>query len=356
MQGGAMANGRSRLRCYLLIAFGIGSAFSDACAQSSPDPIGAMPATNPLANKPTIRALVVARGDCLISEYYRKDIGVETRSSVYSITKSVLSILVGIAIDKGYLRLDEKLVEVLPEAFDANADPLAANITVRDLLTMTAGFAEIGQYTTKATYPDSDYWRWMLNRPIKYPPGSHFRYDDIGANFLSVVLSKAVPQDESGFAREHLFGPLGINNYNWISDYQGHLLGESGLYMTARDMAKIGLLYLRRGRWGDQQIVSEPYVDSSTDAQSEGGAPVHAAYGYLWWTRKTKAGDGAFFAAGYRSQVIYVAPNRDVVVAMSAEGVPGGSSNFIESVVLPAEAALPGSAPCVARLEPPSRD
>jgi CubicO group peptidase (beta-lactamase class C family) len=95
---------------------------------------------------PTVKAVVVSRGDCAIFEYYRKDIRADTRLPVYSVTKSVLSILVGIAIDKGYLRLDEKLSEVAPEAFDSNVDPRARDITIRNLLTKTEGFAESGEY------------------------------------------------------------------------------------------------------------------------------------------------------------------------------------------------------------------
>src|ERR1700694_769098 len=96
-----------------------------------------------LAEKhPTVRALVLTRGDCTVFEYYRKNISAETRSPVYSVTKSVLSILVGIAIDEGYLRLDEKLSAIFPEAFNKNVDPLARNIMVRDLLKKAEGFAE----------------------------------------------------------------------------------------------------------------------------------------------------------------------------------------------------------------------
>jgi CubicO group peptidase (beta-lactamase class C family) len=98
---------------------------------------------------PTLRALVLARGSCVFFEYYRKDIGIETQSPVYSVTKSVLSVLVGIAQDEGYLRLDEKLSEVFPEEFDENVDPLAREITLRDLLTKTEGFAEAERVISK---------------------------------------------------------------------------------------------------------------------------------------------------------------------------------------------------------------
>jgi CubicO group peptidase (beta-lactamase class C family) len=299
---------------------------------------------------PTVRAVVVSRGDCASFEYYRKDIGADTRSPVNSVTKSVLSILVGIAIGKGYLRLDERLPEVAPDAFDGSVDPRARDITIRDLLTKTEGFAESGKYATTASYPDTELWRWMLNRPVKYPPGTRFRYDEIGANLLAVILSRAIKQNTERFAQDELLKPLHIDNYDWLSDAAGHLFGETHLKLTARDMAKIGLLYLQHGRWGDKQIVSESFVADSTTKHNDGGPPTNAGYGYLWWISRTKTNLPAFFAAGLGSQAIYVVPKLDIVVAVSADGIPGGSQNFINDVILPAEASLPPLAPCVARL------
>jgi CubicO group peptidase (beta-lactamase class C family) len=299
---------------------------------------------------PTVKAVVVSRGDCATFEYYRKDIGADTRLPVYSVTKSVLSILVGIAIDKGYLRLDEKLSEVAPDAFDSNVDPRARDITVRNLLTKTEGFAESGEYATKVSYSDADLWRWMLNRPVKYAPGTHFRYDEIGANLLSAILSRAVKQNAERFAQDNLLNPLHIANYDWLSDAEGHLFGETHLKMTARDMAKIGALYLQHGRWEDKQIVSEAFVAESTTKQTDGGPPVNAGYGYLWWIDSTKTNLAAFFAAGTGSQAIYVVPKLNIVVALQADKIRGGSQSFINDVIVPAEALLSPSAPCVARL------
>ncbi len=302
-------------------------------------------------NYPSVRAVVVARGACVVFEYYRKGIGAGTRSPVHSVTKSVLSILVGIAIDKGYLRLDQKLSEFLPEASEGTVDPLVREIEVRDLLTMTAGFdpAGAGGYASKVSVPTPESWRWMLNRPMKYPPGSHFNYDTAEHNLMSIVLTRAIGQDASRFARLNLFDPLQIDDYNWITDADGYLIGATSLFLTARDMAKIGVLYLQHGRWGDKQIVSNAFVLDSTTMHNEGGPPTNAAYGYFWWVKKTKTDLDAFFAAGSGSQLIYVVPALDLVVAVAAESIPGGSVGFVNDVVLPAEANSPRSAPCVAR-------
>ncbi|HYA73447.1 MAG TPA: serine hydrolase, partial [Roseiarcus sp.] len=200
--------------------------------------------------------------------------------------------------------------------------------------------------------PASRTWRRLLDRPMRDPPGSRFAYDTSGQNLLSIVLSRAIRQGARGFARRNLFAPLRIDNYDWTADADGHLIGATSLFLTARDMAKIGVLYLQQGRWGDQQIVSSAFVRDSLAKHNEGGLPVNAAYGYLWWIGKTKTGDDAFFAAGQNDQLIYVVPKRDLVVALAADSVPGGGVNLVNDFVLPAEAGLPASAPCIARYAP----
>jgi CubicO group peptidase (beta-lactamase class C family) len=164
---------------------------------------------------PSVRALALAQGNCVVFEYYRKDIDAETPSPVHSVTKSVLSILVGIAIDEGFLRLDEKLSEVFPKEFDEKVDPLARDITVRDLLTKTEGFEE-GDVPFKigaevkvgaGVSGKSEIWRWMLNRRVKYPGGAHFRYDLIGSHLLSIVLSTAIKQSAADFASKNFSAP-----------------------------------------------------------------------------------------------------------------------------------------------------
>jgi CubicO group peptidase (beta-lactamase class C family) len=164
---------------------------------SSPETLSHLPTF--LAEKyPSLRAVALVRGNCLAFEYYRKDIGVDTRSRVHSVAKSVLSILVGIALDQGYLRLDQKLSELLAEVSEEPVDPRVRDITVRDLLTMTAGFDPNG--SSKIGMPASEMWRRLINRPMLYSPGSHFNYDDQAAELTSVVLRRAVGRDPERFA------------------------------------------------------------------------------------------------------------------------------------------------------------
>jgi CubicO group peptidase (beta-lactamase class C family) len=295
---------------------------------------------------PTVRGVVVARGGCIVYEHYRFG-SAEVRWPVYSVTKSVLSILVGIAIDKRRLRLDQKLPELLPEAAGKIVDPRAADITLRDLLTMTSGFESVSPIEVPGVW-NSDVW--MINRRVKYAPGSHFYYDNAGTNLISIILARAVGENVAEFARRELFAPLGIDGFEWMADMDGHVPGQSGLRLTTRDMARIGFLYLQQGRWRDRQLVSTGYVLDSTRKHSAGGDPINAGYGYLWW--KSNDRPDVYFAAGANSQLIYNVPDRNLVVALSSTAwLPGGSQRFVNDVVLPAEAALSAQAPCIDRLE-----
>jgi CubicO group peptidase (beta-lactamase class C family) len=172
-------------------------------------------------NYPSLRAMVIARGNCIAFEHYGRNIGMETQSPMYSVTKSVLSILVGIAIDEGKLRTDERLFEIFPEEFDEFTDPRARDITVRDVLTKTEGFAENtwGEFNMGPRVSGkAQLWRWMLNRRVEHPAGTHFNYDNVGTDLLSVVLSRAIKQPAADYAKQKLFDPLHIDNYTWLSD------------------------------------------------------------------------------------------------------------------------------------------
>ncbi len=329
-----------------------GADSTPAAVVANSDALASLPAL--LAERyPTIRSLVVARGGCVAFEYYRKGLIAQSRSPVHSVTKSVLSILVGIALGGGHLRLDQKISELLPEASNPAVDPRVRDITIRDLLTMTSGF-DLASFGAEAGIPPSEIWQWPLYRHLQHPPGVQFHYDTDAVNLLSVILTRATRQNSLTFAEQNLFGPLGITDFTWIADSNGSLDADA-LALTARDMARIGLLYLRDGRWGDRQIVPRDYVANSTARHNEGSRPVQAGYGYLWWVRPTKAGLDAFFASGKNSQLIYVVPKLDLVVAMaSSSSVSGGSVGFVNDVVLPAATNTPAPPACIARLEQPN--
>jgi hypothetical protein len=297
---------------------------------------------------PSVRSLIVARPNCIAFEYYRK-----TRrrrdpiAGIFHYQKRALH--PGRHCHRrGFFAPRRKAARIFPDEFDENVDPQARDISVRDILTKTEGFAEIGPGDFKISASVSgkpQAWRWMINRKVGYPAGSHFRYDFAGSDLLSVVLSHAIKQDAWDFAKQKLFDPLGITNYIWYADSESYLHGEFGLNLTARDMMKIGVLVLQQGRWNDRQIVSESYVREATTRHNDGGPPVNTAYGYQWWISKSVP--GAFFASGIKGQLIYVVPQHDFVLTVSADSSAWGGQAYFNNVVLPAAAELARSAPCI---------
>ncbi|MFO1108446.1 MAG: serine hydrolase [Bradyrhizobium sp.] len=332
---------------FIAAGFPAGPATAQQATASAAETLARLSAT--IAGQyPSARALVLARGNCILHEYYGNN-SPDLPWPMHSVTKSVLSILVGIAIDKGLLRLDQKLPELVAEATERPIDPRAADITLRDLLTMSSGFAPHEMVVVPGVWNSSV---WMIGRTVEFPPGTHFQYDNQGTNLIAIILRRAVGGNIAEFARNELFAPLQIDRYIWTVDRDGNLPGYSGLQLTGRDMAKIGLLYLQQGRWRERQVVSEAYVRDSTRKHSDGGEPANAGYGYLWWTKPIRDGSPAYFAAGYQSQIILNLPDRNLVMALaSASSLPGGAAKFINEVVLPAEAALPAGAACVGRLD-----
>ena len=293
---------------------------------------------------PGLRALVIARGDCILAERYAHGLGPATRSPVYSVTKSVLSILVGMAFDDGALRPEETLGEVLPEMRAPGADPRLSQITIRDLLTMTGGFAR----EASSAPPGPAIADWLTGAAPSDAPGQRFQYGSRGPNLLSLALSRAEHMGSARFAEQRLFRPLGISNYAWRADGAGRLAGDTDLFLGARDMARFGLLWLRAGLWGRVRIVSASYVHEASAAQNRGGPPADAPYGYLWWI-----GPDGVFAFGDKGQLIFVAPARNLVVALAADaGDKKESLRFVREQALPWAATAPVASACAARLGP----
>jgi CubicO group peptidase (beta-lactamase class C family) len=299
---------------------------------------------------PTLRALVVARGDCVVFAYYRAGFGPGTRFPVYSVTKSVLALLLGGAIDRKRLSLDDTLGGLLSDGFGPNADPRARAVSVRDLLTMTSGF-DAAASSDEGGEPATEAWRRLLDRPMIADPGARFAYDGAGANLLSVALSRVLSDSAQRFAKNTLFNPLHILNYSWPVDSDGRLDGESELALSMPDMARIGLLALRRGRWNGAQVISERFMREATSRHADGGPPEYAGYGYLWWTGATPEGRDVFFAAGSGDQIIAALPTLDLVVAATAETLPKGPLPFLDDVAGDVEAQPFAGAPCLARLD-----
>ncbi len=235
----------------------------------------------------------------------------------YSLCKSVTGLAIGLLIDDGKLSLDTKLSEVFPK-LPRLANPLTRSLTVRQLLTMSTGigFNEAGTVTEK------DWVKCYFESAVYFEPGSRFSYNSMNSYMLSAVVSQRAGMPMSEFLKRRLFDRMGIVNFYWEKCPKGTDKGGMGLYLLPEDMAKLGLLYLQKGMWNGQRLISEEWTTEAVSAQIETPDSVGSYdYGYQVWVKK----DEDYFAFnGMFGQNVLVFPSRQLVIAVTA----GDNENF----------------------------
>ena len=267
--------------------------------------------------KLAIDSLTIVRNGYIVLDAYFHPFDGQSKHIIESVTKSFTSALIGIALDKGYLdSLDQPILAYLTNHPINDPDGLKKGISIRHLLTMTSGLDSRDSYQHRyAGFYDmlaSGNWvQHVLDRPLARAPGEAFEYSTGATHLLSAVLQHAVGTSMVAFAREHLFEPLGITDVSWSSDPQGITVGEGQMMLTPRDMAKFGLLYLNRGLWDGQQVISKAWVEASTRKHVP-AVPI-AGYGYLWWIDPS----GYYMAMGHLGQYLFVVPEKRLVVVVT---------------------------------------
>jgi CubicO group peptidase (beta-lactamase class C family) len=249
-----------------------------------------------------VQSVVVLQRGRLAYEFHRDGSAAQLRE-VASVTKSVLSTLAGIAIGQGRIAsLDQPVLELMPEWAGLNADAQAGAITLRHLLTMTAGFRLSG---TGLSLNAREAWA----RPLRAAPGQVFGYDNALVPVLSAILEKVAGQPLVDYARRELAAPLGIE----------HFEVRRGLRLRTLDMARLGQLFLQKGRWEQgRQIVPEDFVNAATRQQNAGGAPLGLPYGFMWWVVPGVPQRQTYMAAGFGGQLIWVHEPLGLVVAVNS--------------------------------------
>jgi CubicO group peptidase (beta-lactamase class C family) len=264
-----------------------------------------------------IRSILVHYQGKLIFEEYYPSAPRTTLHEVASVTKSFMSALIGIALQRGYLAsIEQPVLDFFPEHRSSNVDARLQTMTLEHILSMTAGWAweddNFGEW-----WSSPDWVGFTFALPFSHVPGTRFNYNTPAAHLLSVLLSRATEMSTYHFALHYLFEPLGMQRPRWDTDPFGVHSGGHGLALRPQDMIKFGLLYLNQGSWQGKQIVSPEWIALSTQQHSEGGDPEEVPYGYLWWTTTVEQYP-AFFAGGFGGQYIYVVPNLSLVVAITS--------------------------------------
>jgi CubicO group peptidase (beta-lactamase class C family) len=281
-----------------------------------------------------IDSLLVVKNGKIIMEEYSNQYNKLKLHTLQSVTKSITSVLVGLAKDQGnFNNLEEILVEYFPEYKNImGSDPRKKAITLKNALTMTAGFEwrELGVSISDSdnniiiANNSEDVNEYVLKQPMKYEPGKMFNYNSGCPLLLSSVLKKSTGLATEKFAEEYLFKPLGIKKHLWIKSKNGLAHTGGGLFLTPRDLAKIGQLFLNNGKWNGKQVISKEWIKAST-------APVvtissSQAYGFYWWIYPSERGgvvskdkDYIYAATGYKGQFMFVVPYKNMVVVSTAD-------------------------------------
>lgn len=287
-----------------------------------------------------IAGMVVLKDGEKLYENYFNGCAATDRIHVFSVTKSIVSVLIGIAMDKGYIKsTDQKVLEFFPNYTVKKREKTIQNITLENLLTMTAPYKY--KFTPYKKYFTSGDWvKFTLDLSGGRGQTGKFRYAPlIGSDILTGIITNATEQSVFDFATKNLFEPLEItvksnivfhnkeeqmtfnkakNISGWVADPNGVNTGGWGLTLSPSDMAKIGQLYLNGGIWNGQEIVSKKWIDESTKEHSR-WEKRNLPYGYLWWL----GNDGEGYAAmGDGGNIIYVNPKKKMVVAIASLFVP----------------------------------
>jgi CubicO group peptidase (beta-lactamase class C family) len=358
-RGGRVPAGSSPLRGWVVLSLAVAVLMAVGCSGRTPTaPAGAGPAVRTIGGHRVLmdvpkqveayfaasatdafrnrRAFLATVGGQPLIERYDQ-ISPTTTVNVQSVGKSLLSTLIGIALGEHRLRgLDQTVAELLPQ-YRAIMNPQVEAITLRQLLTMTAGLPPDDVFYPRVLTAGNWVARILADGPVQ-PPDQGFLYSSAGSHLLSAILRQAVGRSVLDYARQKLFAPLGIDTvpaaepveapenlpayekagFAWPVDPQGVHDGGGGQKLTARDLAKLGQLWLDAGRWRGRQLVPQAWLAEATGAVvPTGAAGQPSGYGYQFWVTEAD-GHHAFAAQGYGGQLIEVVPDLDLVVVVQS--------------------------------------
>ncbi|MHA1995123.1 MAG: serine hydrolase [Candidatus Hodarchaeales archaeon] len=278
---------------------------------------------------PELHSLLVLRNGKLVHEKYytggRYQFTSKSKHALFSVTKSFTSTLIGIALDKGFIsNINQKVLDFFPEKTFCNMNSLKEAITIEHLLTMTTGLDWYDKVDYLPLARSLDMVQFTLDRPMRSEPGSEVNYNSGASHLLAVILQKVSGLPIMEFALKYLFEPLAIekSDISWMANSLGQVLGGNGLYLTPRNMAKLGQLYLNNGSWNGQDIVSTNWITVST---SNHGVFRHhpysitapMQYGYHWWPYESMCYNG-YYAQGSDGQFIFVIPRYNLVIVCTS--------------------------------------
>lgn len=266
-------------------------------------------------------SLIVCRNDTIVAEeyYYYNNYGPDSIKNIMSVTKTFTGVLIGLAIDKGYIEsVDDPIGMYLTDVVNF-PDDIKPAITIDQLLKMSLGHTWNGTSSSslfaECFFESEDNLQFIIDLPLVTTPGSVFNYSDGASHLLSAIITEATGVSTLEFAVINLFNPLGITEYEWSTDDRGYHLGAAYLRIKPRDMVKFGNLIMNKGKYNGNQIVPESWINEMTETKisTNNDVPYGPEYGYQIWLG-TAGGHCYYMAMGWGGQFIIIVPDFDLVI------------------------------------------
>ena len=269
-----------------------------------------------------VHSVLIARNGKLVFEKYFDGFFIEDQNSLQSCTKSVGSLLIGIALDKGFIKsVDQRILNFFPD-YKNVVDQKWNDVELKHILTMTTGVSWERNIHDRIYETSRDVIESTFEQKFSHTPGEIFEYRNPQTDLLSGVIINSTKMTVQEFAKEYLFEPLEINKFSWSNfKNNNYPLMSGSLALSSRDMLKIGQLVLDKGKWNDKQIVSEKWIEESTSFKIK--TDQMFGYGYLWWIGESQSKPGlkAIFAIGISGQHIIIFPEINTVVVTTADNI-----------------------------------
>jgi CubicO group peptidase (beta-lactamase class C family) len=267
----------------------------------------------------TVDSLLIVRNGYIVYERYRDVARQFYPHHIYSCTKVITSSLIGMCLEVGNITLNDPVIDYFPDLTFQNMNAMKENISIRHLLTMSSGLEWVDQEDYYSMMAAENPVEYVLSQPMVEEPGEVWNYNSGGSHLLSYIINNVSGVGTATLAEASLFSPLGIDDYYWYEDSLDTPNGATLLHLTSRDMAKIGLLYLKNGTWNNNQIIATEYVAEATQSNIgfDFNYPYYDGYGFKWWIPEWNS---SFGARGTNTQNIIVVRDKNLIIVSTGSG------------------------------------
>ncbi len=298
-------------------------------------------------NKKLITSMLIVRNGYLVEEDYFDKSTRNATNPIYSVTKSVMATLIGLAIQEGFIKsVNEKVLSYFPDYDFENANGTKQEMTIYHLLTMTSGLDWDEWWVSysnplndfNALLSSTDWVKYILDKPMTAGLGKTMNYNTGASHILSAILSRAYGDSTEAFARKYLFEPLGIDKFSWRTDPQNITRGGEGLFLRALDMAKIGYLYLNNGSWAGNQVINSDWIVNATSTHVN--FDISRSYGYQWWIDRNNE-IKYYYAEGWAGQFIFIVPEKELIITFTSYDFTNPQKFILNRYIIPATEYIP---------------